>query len=312
MNRAIHRLRLFFCFFSGEDDFIIRKCNARVQISFAIIGLSVLLILSWCFISAFYFTEHLFHNQIADIVVGLIWALLITNLYLLLLYTISPALLPVAQKKIIVHKGRKRKVIIKNAIKERNPFQSFSFLFRTGLITFLAMLMTQPINVMFFAPSYEEADMFITTITDILRHKPLSWIITIIGCIIFLLPIYFKFVVRKISENSFKEDFEGSHSLKGLKHLREQLAKPTDFENLKNQILSLKINEVKTSDFYFQKALIEYRIILDEYEQFKIHYCSTLHNKDVEYTRKCWTKLIPYLNKLEKINHVKHQQLYNQ
>ena len=311
MNQTLHRLRLFFCFFSGEDDFIIRKCNARIQIGFAIIGLCVLVILSWCFISAFYFTEHLFHNQTVDIVIGIVWALLVTNLYLLLLYTISPALLPVARRKTIVTKGRKKKVIVYEKKKEGNPFRSFSFLFRTGLITFLAILMTQPLNVLFLA-SYEEANKFAATTKEILRHNPLSWIITTLGCIVFLIPVYFKFRVRKISETSFENDFEDSHALKGLKHLREQLANPTDVQNLQKQILSLKINEIKTSDFYFQKTLIEHRIVLEEYQQFKNEYCLILKDKNKGYSRKCWENLIALLNKLEKVNPNKYQIIYTQ
>lgn len=314
MNQAIHRLRLFLCFFSGEDDFIIRKCNARIQISFALIGSFVLFILLGCFISAFEFTEHLFHSRFADIIIGLIWAMMVTNLYLLLLYTISPSLLPVAIKRKRKQKGKLRKIIIENKSKEKNPFQSFSFLFRTCLITFLAIIMAQPLNVMLFTP-YEKAETFAAAIKEILGgHNQLSWlawIITFLNCAIFLLPVYFKFQVRTISKKSFKDDFEGEHPQKGLKHLREQLANPTDFENLSQQILSTNINSIRTSDFYFQKSLIEHRIILEEYEQFKKIYCSVLIEKNKEYVRKCWQNFMPLLNRLEKINPEKYQLWYN-
>lgn len=312
MNQAINRIRLFFCFFSGEDDFIIRKCNARIQLCFAIIGFFVALILCCCFISAFYFTDHMFHNPIADTAIGLVWSFLITNLYLLLLYTISPALLPIARKKVVSIKGKKKKVLIKKTVENTNPFQNISLVGRIGLLTFLAGLMTQPINVMLFTSSYEEADRFIATITRILRADPRSWFVTGLGCIVFLLPIYLKFSVRRISEHSFKKDFEGNNVLKGLKHLREQLPNPSDFENLQRQIRSLKINEVRTSDFYFQKALIECRIILDEYESFKIKYSSLLRNKNNEYNRRCRETLLLHLKKLEEINKEKYQEFYVQ
>ena len=311
MNRAINKVRLFLCFFSGEDDFIIRKCNARIQISFAIIGLSVILILTLCFISVFFFTEHLFHNPLIDAAIGLLWASLITNLYLLLLYTISPALLPVARKKIVLNKGKKRKIIVEKPVKEINPLKSISFLSRISLITFIAILITQPINEMIFASSVE-ADNFISTINNILHNEPLSWVVTGGGCLVFLIPTYLKFAVRRISAKSFKMDFDDVHTLKGLKHLREQLPNPTDFENLQKQIRSLKINEVKTSDFYFQKALIEYRIILDEYDNFKTQYCYLLHQINAEFNRNCWSRLQPHLNKLEKISPVTHQKLHSQ
>lgn len=310
MNQAINKLRLFFCFFSGEDDFIIRKCNAGIQISFAAIGLCVLIILSWCFVGAFYFTEHLFHNEIADFIVGTIWALLITNLYLLLLYTISPALLPVAHKKTIIQKGKKKKVIMQETRRNKSPFHSFSFLFRTGLITFLAVLMTQPINVLIFATSYEEADKFAATIRNILHQNPYSWMITVLGCTVFLLPIYFKFRVRKISEKYFKEEFESKDTAKGLLHLRKQLGNPNDFENLSKQILSTNINLIRTSDFYFQKSLIEHRIILEEYVELKKQYASILIEKNKQSNRVCWENIMPYFKKLEKINPEKYQSLH--
>ena len=120
MNQAIHRLRLFFCFFSGEDDFIIRKCNARIQISFAFIGLFVIIIFAGCWISASLFMSHIFDGtRWVSVPTGIIWALLVVNLYLLLLYTISPALLPVAIKRKTINKGRLKKILIEEKIKKK-------------------------------------------------------------------------------------------------------------------------------------------------------------------------------------------------
>lgn len=151
MNQAIHRLRLFFCFCSGEDDFIIRKCNASIQVSFALIGLFVQIVFVLCWISAALFMSHVFDGaRWLSIPIGILWAMLVTNLYLLLLYTISPALLPVAEKK--KHKGyHKVKQKINQGIKNiKNPFLSFSFLTRVGFIIFLAIIIAQPFNVCFF------------------------------------------------------------------------------------------------------------------------------------------------------------------
>lgn len=313
MNQAIHRLRLFLCFFSGEDDFIIRKCNARIQRSFAFIGLFVIMIFGGCWISAGLFMSHIFDGmRWISVPIGIIWALLVTNLYLLLLYTISPALLPVATRRKMIEKGKLKKTIIEKISKKVSPFQSFSFLFRTGLIIFLAIIIAQPLNVMFFAESYEKADRFAATIKEILRQIPLSWLITLINCIIFLLPVYLKFRVRTISNKTFQDDFEGEHTHKGLKHLREQLANPTDFENLSKQILTTNINSIRTSDFYFQKSLIEHRIILEEYEQFKKTYCSVLVEKNKEYARNCWKNLMPLLNRFQKLSPGKYKLWHDQ
>lgn len=266
-----------------------------------------------CWLSAALFMSHIFDGmRWISIPTGVIWALLVTNLYLLLLYTISPALLPVAKKKTLIQKGKKKKVVVEEKVKQKNPFLSFSFLFRIGLITFLAIIIAQPINVWFFASNYEEGDRFAEAIKDILIHNQLSWIITTLFCLVMLLPVYFKYSVRKVSENNFEDDFESKDSVKGLKHLREQLGNPTDFENLSKQILSTNINLIRTSDFYFQKSLIEHRIILEEYEHFKKEYASVLVEKNKQYNESYWKNLMPVLNKIEKINPEKYRLFYDE
>jgi len=303
MNQAIDSVRLFFCFFSGEDDFIIRKCNFRIQIYFAFIGFFVIMLFVGCWASATLFMSHLFDEaRWISLPVGIIWALLVINLYLLLLYTISPELLPVARKKVVSENGKKRKVTSGDEMISKNSVLSFSFLFRTGLITFLGIVLAQPFNVSLFAHNYEEGDRFAETIKHILSTNPGSWFITIAVCVAMLLPIRFKYLVRKVSQKNFEKDFEGSDVTKGIRRLREQLANTTDPENLYKQILSFDINAIRTSDFYFQKSLIEYRIILEEYEHFKEQYSLLLREKNIQCNRHCWENLMPHLGRLERIN----------
>jgi hypothetical protein len=284
--------------------------------SFAFIGFFVQAVFILCWLSAALFISHIFDGERwISIPIGIIWALLITNLYLLLLYTISPALLPVAHKKIIIQKGKKKKIIVENKkrkISKERLFIIISFLFRLGLIVFLSVLMSQPINVWLFANNYEEGDKFAEAIKTILATNAWSWVITVIVSGIMLLPVYLKYNIRRLSEKNFKNDFEDKDTSKGLKHLREQLSNTTDFENLSKQILSLNINAIRTSDFYFQKSLIEHRIILDEYQQFKKKYAAILTEKNKEYNRNCWEKLMPYINKLEKVNPKMYDTLYSQ
>ncbi len=195
MNKAINRLRLFFCTFSGEDDYIIRKCEARIQISFALIGLFVILVFLGCWASATLFMSHLFEGSILiSVFVGIIWAMLVTNLYLLLLYTISPALLPISrhtkEKKISLKKGETEVIE-----KPESPFTS-SFIFRLSLIILLAIIITQPFNVLIFSPSFEESNFYAREMRSILSNHPSAWLITILGCILFLLPVYWKYAIR--------------------------------------------------------------------------------------------------------------------
>jgi len=308
MNQAIHRLRLFFCLFSGEDDFIIRNCNTRIQFAFALIGLFVQIIFAGCWISASLFMSHLFDGaRWVSVPIGIIWAMLVTNLYLLLLYTISPPILPNASKK---RKGKK--IITTNAKKDKHYLFSLSFLIRIGLIVLLAIIIMQPYNVQFFSPSFEESDQYAKAIREVWSSHRLSWVVTVLGCVLFLLPIYSKYRIRAISNNNFEKDFTDEHGKSNILRLREQLTNPTDFGSLSKLVLSTDIKSIKTADFYFQKALLEYRVILEEYEQFKKEFSAALMRKNREYNQQTWEKLMPFLNKLKKIAPDKYSAFYNQ
>ncbi|MDH7462589.1 hypothetical protein QEG73_14930 [Chitinophagaceae bacterium 26-R-25] len=273
----------------------------------------MILLFAGCWASASLFTSHIFDEaRWISLPVGIVWALLVTNLYLLLLYTISPELLPVARKKIIKEKGRKKKVVEGEEKVKKGFVFSFSFLFRTGLITFLGIVLAQPFNVSLFAHNYEEGDRFAEAIKHILSTNPGSWFITVAVCVAMLLPIQFKYRIRKISQKNFEKDFEGNDVTKGIRRLREQLGYTTDPENLYKQILSFDINSIRTSDFYFQKSLIQYRIILEEYEQFKKTYSFLLTERNIQGNRHCWENLMPHLNTLERINPKKYQIIYGQ
>jgi hypothetical protein len=163
-----------------------------------------------------------------------------------------------------------------------------------------------------FSPLFDDAHKYVYEMKTILSKHPVAWITTILGCIIFLLPIYFKYRIRAISRKNFDNDFADEHSGSGVLYLREQLSNPADFEKLSKKILSTDIKSIKTSDFYFQKTLIEYRIILEEYEKFKDNFSAVLMEKNRKYTRKSWENLMPYLNKLEKTDLGKHNVMYNQ
>ena len=312
MKKLIDKLRLFLCFFSGEDDFIIRKCNTGIQLAFASIGLFVIIIFTGCLVSASLFMSHVFEDsKWLGFFIGFIWAMLVTTLYLLLLYTISPALLPIARKRKVIKDGKIKTLVIEEKEKERHPLLKLSLLFRMGLIILIATIIMQPFNILIFSPLTNNAD-YVKEMKDLLSKHPAAWVTTILGCIIFLLPIYFKYSVRSISRKNFNNDFAAEQSGSGVLYLREQLSNPTDFENISDKILSTDIKLIKTSDFYFQKTLIEYRIILEEYEKFKERFSDILMQKNREYNQKSWNNLLPYLSKLEKINPDKHKVLYDQ
>jgi hypothetical protein len=73
--------------------------------------------------------------------VGIIWALLVTNMYLLLLHTVAPSLLPVKKKKLLDDKS----------------ILSASMLFRVSFMSLLAIIIAQPLNVLFLSPFAEKS-----------------------------------------------------------------------------------------------------------------------------------------------------------
>lgn len=157
MNKSINRLRLFFCTFSGEDDYIIRKCDTGIQISFAFIGLFVMIVFAGCWISASSFMSELFEGsgKWLSFPIGILWALLVANMYLLLLYTVSPTLLPVARK--IAGKVKKGKILIDSPEKKKKSEFTPSLIFRIVFISLLAIITAQPLNVLLLSSFSERS-----------------------------------------------------------------------------------------------------------------------------------------------------------
>jgi len=218
MKSQLKNIRNFLCKLSGEDFAIIKECSRKIQLYFSVIGFFVLLILLCCFLSALNFTDHLFHNPIADIGVGLLWGYIVTNLYVLLLYTISPTLLPNKERK-------------KSKIKTQSIRFSFSMLLRIGLVIILAMITAQPLIVFVLNP---ETEAFANEIRILLANNPLAWIITIFVIGLFLLPIYLKYSIRKLGEF-----YEKKANI-------EKLIVDEDYDIFKNKyknLLELKISE---------------------------------------------------------------------
>lgn len=148
MNKAINQLRLFLCNFSGEDDYILRRCSKHAQISLAAIGLFVLIIFIGCFISATAFTYSLFEeNSLLSVPFGVFWALMVSIIYLLLLYTITPPILPGNYKK--------SKKITQHQATIKHRFFTLSMLLRMGFMLLLALIIAQPLSVYFLSKSTE-------------------------------------------------------------------------------------------------------------------------------------------------------------
>ena len=169
---------------SGEDYSVILKCSKKTQFYFSVIGMLVLLILLCSFVSAFFFTENLFHNSFLDIGVGVIWGFIITNMYVLVLYTISPQLLPVKNTD-------------QSNLKIIKRLPSFSLLLRLSVLILLSTIIAQPINVLILKTG---STSLLNDIRFLLSHNFLASLITLIIIAIFLAPIYLKYIIRNFSE----------------------------------------------------------------------------------------------------------------
>lgn len=142
MNKALNSLRLFLFTCSGEDNYILKRCKPAIQRRFALIGFFVLLIFAGCFFSATLFSNSLFQGSMwVSLPIGIFWGAMVVNIYLLLLHTISPAIIPLASKK-----KRRKNNALSNESEEKANFLSLSMLLRIGFMILLAIIIAQPLN----------------------------------------------------------------------------------------------------------------------------------------------------------------------
>lgn len=177
-----NKIALLFWKLSGEDFIIIKEyASKKIKLYFTIIGLLVFSILIVSFFSALYLTQSLFNNLILDIGVGIVWGYIITNMYVLLLFTITPTMLPTKQ------------------MDELARF-SLSMILRILVVSILALITAQPICVLILRPgSYT----LVGDIKYLLSHNLFSILISFIILLIFLIPIFLKFHIRKIEGGAF-------------------------------------------------------------------------------------------------------------
>lgn len=128
-------LRKLLCTFSGDDYSIIEKCSRNLKYRFAIIGLFVINIIFLCFISSYITFTLLFQNKVIGITVAIFFSWMISNIYLLLLYTLTKNVLP--------H--------IKN---DRARLSSVGI--RLIFICFIAVIVSKPVETILFSKQLEK------------------------------------------------------------------------------------------------------------------------------------------------------------
>lgn len=125
-------LSKFFFVLSGDDYRIIERCNKKVQNLFAGIGFFVALIFLSCAISSYFTFTQVFNAYFIGVAASLFVALMMSNIYLLLLYTLSENVLP--HKPSFIGKW-------------------FSNVIRITFVCFLAVIVSKPIEVLIYSNS---------------------------------------------------------------------------------------------------------------------------------------------------------------
>ena len=134
MNTQMNLKRVL-CTFSGDDYSIISQSDKSIQIRFMAIGVFVTAIFAFCFISCYFTFTKLFQNYFIGIPIGLFFSYMITNIYLLLLYTLSKNSFPCKINRVA---------------------QLGSVFIRVVFICFIAIVVSKPIETIIFTTVLED------------------------------------------------------------------------------------------------------------------------------------------------------------
>jgi hypothetical protein len=190
---------------------MIQRCDSHIQFRFAAIGGFVLLVICLCMWSAFSFVDYVFHhNRLLSLPIGIFWSLLVGNLYLLLLYTVSPPLLSSTHKK---KRGvRYLRTVVQAYVEGTSTQSAFSpsMILRMLFIMMLALIIAQPVCISIQVALFDvDCSLYATAMRKLACSSPLSWLVSVVIIAIFLLPVYWKFAIRNKSKfYSIKKDIE--------------------------------------------------------------------------------------------------------
>lgn len=120
---------------SGDDYGAIMECEKKVQHRFFAIGCFVAFIFLLCFASSYYSSTQLFDNYLVGIPLGMFFAGMVVNLYLLILYTLSKNTLPHVPSV---------------------PAKVFSLLIRVVFLLFMATLVSKPLEALIYNTALSE------------------------------------------------------------------------------------------------------------------------------------------------------------
>lgn len=250
---------------SGDDRSIIRQCSKKIQNRFALIGALVACIIVVSFVSVTGAFIHFFDFILFDIAIGAFFALMMANIYILLLYTLSKNLLPHISSK---------------------GARWISIALRVAFIAVFATIVSKPFELLFLTPMLE---------TDIQEYKEKKFqeeaivIESIYANMINEMKWKLKYDVRQqpLIEEKLKQKDNALSSL-------QKTISESDFYLQQIKILSVnyplswifttamillflspvyfKYLMEEENEFYQKKKKIETQIVLDEYASFKARY----------------------------------------
>jgi hypothetical protein len=123
-------IKRLLCTLSGDDFSIIKSCRKDLQSRFMAIGLFVLAIFSLCFVGSYVTFTRLFQNYVIGIPIAVFFSWMITNIYLLLLYTLSKNSFPSVSNK---------------------GARTFSLSIRILFICFIAIVVSKPVETLIYS-----------------------------------------------------------------------------------------------------------------------------------------------------------------
>jgi hypothetical protein len=284
-------LKRILCTFSGDDYSIISRCDDKIQNRFIAIGCFVSLIFIFCFISSYYSFTLLFKNYYFGVSIGVFFALTVTNIYLLILYTLSKKTFPCI---------------------EDNKATFFSVSIRILFITLIAVIVSKPLEVIKYENELSKEISFFKT------EQKLKYL-KIIDSIYIEETEQLKSIIERQQKNTnfSLNDISNYIKIIELKD-KNRLEKKTQMENLINDsnyyiksisilnskypscwIITLFIiliflfpaylkNFLGEQSFYYEtKRTIENRLVKEEYASFKSRYNRLFQehlNKNIQFS----------------------------
>lgn len=214
------------CTFSGDDYSIISGCDRKIQNRFKVIGGFVTAIFALCFISCYFTFTKLFQNYFIGIPIGIFFSYMITNIYLLLLYTLSKNSFPSKTDKVS---------------------QLFSISIRVIFICFIAIVVSKPIETLFFwIPLESEIESYKQEQIDKYRKSTAE---------------YFDSETKNLRLIIEKQNILYTNIETSQLENHEKLLQKKELQ--KNELISSMIQLVRKSNYYIQSIIIlntKYRI----------------------------------------------------